>query len=214
MTTHTTPIDLREFHGRYVEAVIGEHLLTTEIGRFSVSKSGSVFFCNNNRGSGINSEDIEKFGYSRGWIVQSSNERVWDSTQLKSITLLDEPKSINPEWDWKDGEIVMLNNREYKVCKIHDDIVVFIVDGRSTGSYTNQEAYIEGWRKLSSSPQRKRVEITEEMFDKTNLIGRKVEYNDEEYEVFGMIHSIGVRTLKLLMITNAVTISQCKLIEE
>jgi len=52
------------------------------------------------------------------------------------------------------------------------------------------------------------------MFDKTNLIGRKVEYNDEEYEVFGMIHSIGVRTLKLLMITNAVTISQCKLIEE
>jgi len=213
MTTHTTPIDLRPYHGREFEGIINGEKCK---GRISIDETGDVMLCQNVYDGADPSElgEFNKYGYKYTCIAQFKYQECWVTTHLTSITLLDEPNPINPEWDWKDGEIVMLNNREYKVCKIHDDIVVFIVDGRSTGSYTNQEAYIEGWRKLSSSPQRKRVEITEEMFDKTNLIGRKVEYNDEEYEVFGMIHSIGVRTLKLLMITNAVTISQCKLIEE
>lgn len=211
MTTHTTPIDLRPFHGRECEATIGEHILSTEKGKISVSKIGSVFFFNNNRGGSINSEEIENFGYSREWIVQSYHESKWDDTQLKSITLLDEPKPINPEWDWKDGEIVRLNNREYKVCKIHDDIVVFIVDGRSTGSYTNQEAYIKGWRKLPPQPQRNLVEITEEMFRSTAWYGKKVMYNGVEQGVYVIHYNRGRFVLTQ---SGEQHYSQCKLIEE
>lgn len=217
MTTHTTPIDLRPFHGRECEATIGEHILSTEKGKISVSKIGSVFFFNNNRGGSINSEEIENFGYSREWIVQSYHESKWDDTQLKSITLLDEPKPINPEWDWKDGEIVEYEGTKYMCIRWNDIIVSFVnIDENSSGSlYTFEEAYLDGYRKLPPPPSRKLVEITEDMFDKTNLIGRKVEYEGRDGQVIGMfIHPDGSRSFTLGGVVGSFNISQCKLIEE
>ena len=161
--------------------------------------------------------EFNKYGYKYTCIAQFKYQECWVTTHLTSITLLDEPKPVNPEWDWKDGEIVRstVDDHEYEMNVFGKIVIpIDITLNKADDNFTFKEAYVCGFRKLPPPPQRKLVEITEEMFDKTNLIGRKVEYNDEEYEVFGMIHSIGVRTLKLLMITNAVTISQCKLIEE
>lgn len=219
MTTHTTPIDLRPFHGRECEATIGEHILSTEKGKISVSKIGSVFFFNNNRGGSINSEEIENFGYSREWIVQSYHESKWDDTQLKSITLLDEPKSINPEWDWKDGEII--NNKLVDPgvtfeARIIRDLFFAISnqDKEVSPAYTFEGAFNSGYRKLPPPPSRKLVEITEEVFDKTNLIGRKVENSGGEEIV---IKAISNEDGKRFVSPNKVqwfSISFCKLIEE
>lgn len=210
MTTHTTPIDLRPYHGRDVKAVIGDYMLTTEIGRFSVSKSGSVFFCNNSRGSGLNLEDIEKFGCSRFWIVQCSTDRVWDSTQLKSITILDEPKSINPEWDWKDGEEVECDEIYHEVCLIHPKIIALINKQTNCayGPYTLEEAYKVGIRKLPPPPSRKLVEITEEIFRSTAWYGKKILYDEKEYTVSAVDYEIGSINYAHWKY------SQCKLIEE
>lgn len=213
-TTHTTPIDLRPFHGRECEAilfssVIGEFKAK---GKISVNNYGDVFLCQNER-DGFRADEM--FGFSYSWGIQDDTELVWDKNHLKSITILDPPSSIDPRWDWKDGEIAIRQKEQYKVCRIHNDIVVFIRDGGATGTYEIEEAYKSGYRKLPSPPTRKLTEITEEMFDKTNLIGRKVEYEGRDGQVIGMfIHPDGSRSFTLGGVVGSFNISQCKLIEE
>lgn len=211
-TTHTTPIDLRGFHGREFEGVLKDGgRERTAKGMISVNKSGRVLCCQNEI-DGISADN--KLGYPFSLCVQFQGDPVWNKSCLTSITILDPPSSIDPRWDWKDGEIAIRQKEQYKVCRIHNDIVVFIRDGGATGTYEIEEAYKSGYRKLPSPPTRKLTEITEEMFDKTNLIGRKVMFNDTERTVFGMITRSNGRYLCIHDTEYNQLIHKCKLIEE
>lgn len=212
-TTHTTPIDLRGFHGREFEGVINDSssTLVSCKGKISVNDNEEVFLCQNIR-LGDLADNLLGFKYS--WRVQLIGKSTWADSELKSITILDPPSSIDPRWDWKDGEIAIRQKEQYKVCRIHNDIVVFIRDGGATGTYEIEEAYKSGYRKLPSPPTRKLTEITEEMFDKTNLIGRKVMFNDTERTVFGMITRSNGRYLCIHDTEYNQLIHKCKLIEE
>ena len=213
-TTHTTPIDLRGFHGREFEGVINDSssTLVSCKGKISVNDNEEVFLCQNIR-LGDLADNLLGFKYS--WRVQLIGKSTWADSELKSITILDPPSSIDPRWDWKDGEIAIRQKEQYKVCRIHNDIVVFIRDGGATGTYEIEEAYKSGYRKLPSPPTRKLTEITEEVFDKTNLIGRKVVYDGKEGQVIGMfIHPDESRSITIRGMVGSFTISQLKLIEE
>jgi hypothetical protein len=83
--------------------------------------------------------------------------------------------------------------------------------GVVVNSGTPEGVYSLGYRKL---PTRKLTEITEEMFDKTNLIGRKVMFNDTERTVFGMITRSNGRYLCIHDTEYNQLIHKCKLIEE
>ena len=210
-TTHTTPIDLRSYHGRECEAVLNNNAETHCKGKISVNDNGQVFVCQDV----INcTQADDKLGFKYSWSVQRSDQNVFWKENLISITILDPPSSIDPRWDWKDGEEVHYDAERKKVCRIHKDIVVFVSNGNATGCYTNEEAYKTGYRKIPSPPTRKLTEITEEMFDKTNLIGRKVVYGEKEYSVVGMHIGCGNRFLEFTAVSYHVIISQCKLIEE
>lgn len=213
MTTHTTPIDLRPYHGRECEAVLNNAGELPCKGKISVNKNGAVFVCQNT----INCTQAEnKLGFKYSWQVQRSDQKVFWDENLISITLLDEPKPINPEWDWKDGEEVYLRGNKYKCHMLKDDLVCFVsaATGVCRKLFTLKAAYNHGFRKLPPQPQRKLVEITEEMFDKTNLIGRKVENSGGEEIV---IKAISNEDGKRFVSPNKVqwfSISFCKLIEE
>jgi len=212
-TTHTTPIDLRPYHGREFEGVLKDGSTERKCkGRVSVNKNMGVFCCQNAI-DGIEAEN--KLGYVFSLCVQFEDEVVFNKIHVTSITILDPLPSIDPRWDWKDGEIAIRQKEQYKVCRIHNDIVVFIRDGGATGTYEIEEAYKSGYRKLPSPPTRKLTEITEEMFDKTNLIGRKVVYDGKEGQVIGMfIHPDESRSITIRGMVGSFTISQLKLIEE
>ena len=218
-TTHTTPIDLRSYHGREFEGVLNDHDSNDVIckGKICIDKFGDVYLCQN-KVKGIRTEDTLGFDYS--WIAQESNESSWSTPSVKSITILDPPSSIDPRWDWKDGEEVAYDDEERKRCRvITDNIVAFICDEGTkaeaiTAQMTFREAYEHGYRKLPSPPSRKLTEITEEMFDKTNLIGRKVMFNDTERTVFGMITRSNGRYLCIHDTEYNQLIHKCKLIEE
>ena len=215
MTTHTTPIDLRPYHGRECEAVLNSSVIGEfkAKGKISVNNDGEVFLCQNER-EGCRADEM--FGFSYSWGVQEKNELVWDKNHLKSITLLDEPKSINPEWDWKDGEIVAKGGNNFKCIVLKDNAVCFLdhVTEMSRKIFSFKGAFDNGYRKLPPPPSRKLVEITEEMFDKTNLIGRKVEFMTATTTVAGMSKNVNGRYLHLNDIEFNQPISQCKLIEE
>ena len=208
-TTHTTPIDLRSYHGREFEGVITQADIEYKSkGKISVNNNQEVYCCQNEV-NGLDAND--KMGFNYSVCVQFQGDSVWNKSCLSSITILDPPSSIDPQWDWKDGEIAIRQKEQYKVCRIHNDIVVFIRDGGATGTYEIEEAYKSGYRKL---PTRKLTEITEEMFDKTNLIGRKVMFNDTERTVFGMITRSNGRYLCIHDTEYNQLIHKCKLIEE
>ena len=218
-TTHTTPIDLRGFHGREFEGVINDSssTLVSCKGKISVNDNEEVFLCQNIR-LGDLADNLLGFKYS--WRVQLIGKSTWADSELKSITILDPPSSIDPRWDWKDGEEVAYDDEERKRCRvITDNIVAFICDEGTkaeaiTAQMTFREAYEHGYRKLPSPPSRKLTEITEEMFDKTNLIGRKVMFNDTERTVFGMITRSNGRYLCIHDTEYNQLIHKCKLIEE
>ena len=213
-TTHTTPIDLRGFHGREFEGVITQADKGYKSkGKISVNDNQEVYCCQNEV-NGFNAND--KMGFNYSVCVQFQDDSVWNKLFLTSITILDQPSSIDPRWDWKDGEIVYIGGNEHTCHVLKDDLVCFMshITGVSRRMFRFKVAYDFGYRKTPSPPTRKLIDITEEMFDKMNLIGRKVEYNEEEYQVSGMIHSEGVRILKVTDTDIWVNISQCKLIEE
>ncbi len=215
-TTHTTPIDLRGFHGRECIATINGIQFN---GKISVNKNGSVFICHDILSLKRINDAEEMFGYKYNYFVQISGDKKY-CEYLKSITILDPPSSIDPRWDWKDGEEVAYDDEERKRCRvITDNIVAFICDEGTkaeaiTAQMTFREAYEHGYRKLPSPPSRKLTEITEEMFDKTNLIGRKVMFNDTERTVFGMITRSNGRYLCIHDTEYNQLIHKCKLIEE
>ena len=209
-TTHTTPIDLRGFHGREYEAIIGEEVLTNVKGKISVNQRGNVYLCQNERAG---SEAQDKLGFKYSWIVQLKGDNVFDEKKLKSITILDPPSSIDPQWDWKDGEEVACGSHLQKIFILINGSVIHIVNDKGVvvNSGTPEGVYSLGYRKL---PTRKLTEITEEMFDKTNLIGRKVMFNDTERTVFGMITRSNGRYLCIHDTEYNQLIHKCKLIEE
>jgi hypothetical protein len=173
-TTHTTPIDLRGFHGREFEGVINDHDNNDVIckGKICIDKLGDVYLCQN-KAKGIRTEDTLGFDYS--WIAQESNESLWSTPSVKSITILDPPSSIDPRWDWKDGEEVAYDDEERKRCRvITDNIVAFICDEGTkaeaiTAQMTFREAYEHGYRKLPSPPSRKLTEMTQEISRRNRL---------------------------------------------
>jgi hypothetical protein len=214
-TTHTTPIDLRGYHGREFEGVINGEKCK---GRISIDAVGDVMLCQNVY-NGANPSSLSEFnyyGYKYTCIAQFSGQIYWTTINLTSITILDPPSSIDPRWDWKDGEIVTNEGVEYEVCFMHKKIIALrdIETNEASGSLTLPEAYGAGYRKLPSPPTRKLTEITEDMFDKTNLIGRKVVYEDVEYTITGMNIGCGNRFVVLPGVPSHTIIHKCKLIEE
>jgi len=209
MTTHTTPIDLRPFHGREFEGVVPRNFNVK--GRISVNKSGRVYLCQNER-EGENADD--KLGFKYSWIVQRENESTWETDYLDSITILDEPKPINPEWDWKDGEIVRstVDDHEYEMNVFGKIVIpIDITLNKAYGNFTFKEAYVCGFRKLPPPQQRKLVEITEEVFRSTVWYGKKVMYGELEQGVYAVHYNSGYFTL---VQSGTIHYSQCKLIEE
>ena len=212
MTTHTTPIDLRPYHGRECEAVLNSSVIGEfkAKGKISVNNDGEVFLCQNERAGCLADE---MFGFSYSWGVQKNNELVWDKNHLKSITFLDEPNPINHEWDWKDGEEVYLRGNKYKCHMLKDDLVCFVsaATGVCRKLFTLKAAYNHGFRKLPPQPQRKLVEITEEMFRSTAWYGKKVIWADKERKII----AVDYETNNLHFGLNRQShYSQCKLIEE
>ena len=211
-TTHTTPIDLRSYHGREFEGVLNDHDSNDVIckGKICIDKLGDVYLCQN-KVKGIRTEDTLGFDYS--WIAQESNESLWSTPSVKSITILDPLPSIDPQWDWKDGEEVACGSHLQKIFILINGSVIHIVNdkGGVVNSGTPEGVDSLGYRKL---PTRKLTEITEEMFDKTNLIGRKVVCEGSEKRIYGMIDGNGGRKLKITDTDIWVYLSQCKLIEE
>jgi len=212
MTTHTTPIDLREFHGRYVEATIEG---ITFKGKLSINSKGHVYICHNCFQLKRPNYIEEMFGYDYNYCAQLSGEEVC-ADSITYITILGESKPINPEWDWKDGEEVYLRGNKYKCHMLKDDLVCFAsaATGVCRKLFTLKAAYNHGFRKLPPQPQRKLVEITEDMFDKTNLINHRVEFINEDYTVNGMRLASGKRLLSLIGIQAEININECKLIEQ
>ena len=212
MTTHTTPIDLRPYHGRECEAVLNSCVIGEfkAKGKISVNNYGEVFLCQNERDGG---RADEMFGFSYSWRIQENTELVWDKNHLKSITILDEPKSINPEWDWKDGEEVChINNPigRWRIVLNGNIIHVFSFDGISVCSGNNDGVFNSGYRKLPPPP-RKLVEITEEVFRSTAWYGKKVIWADKERKII----AVDYETNNLHFGLNRQShYSQCKLIEE
>ena len=211
-TTHTTPIDLRGFHGREFEGVINDSssTLVSCKGKISVNDNEEVFLCQNIR-LGDLADNLLGFKYS--WRVQLIGKSTWADSELKSITILDPPSSIDPQWDWKDGEEVACGSHLQKIFILINGSVIHIVNDKGVvvNSGTPEGVYSLGYRKL---PTRKLTEITEEMFDKTNLIGRKVMFNDTERTVFGMITRSNGRYLCIHDTEYNQLIHKCKLIEE
>ena len=195
MTTHTTPIDLRPYHGRECEIVLtngkiikSKIMLDRDKDLYVKDKNGPVW-------------------------IQDKQFPTFLKSVIKSITLLDEPKSINPEWDWKDGEEVYLRGNKYKCHMLKDDLVCFAsaATGVCRKLFTLKAAYNHGFRKLPPPPQRKLVEITEEMFRSTAWYGKKVMYGELEQGVYAVHYNSGFFTL---VQSGTVHYSQCKLIEE
>ena len=211
-TTHTTPIDLRSYHGREFEGVLNDHDSNDVIckGKICIDKFGDVYLCQN-KVKGIRTEDTLGFDYS--WIAQESNESSWSTPSVKSITILDPLPSIDPQWDWKDGEEVACGSHLQKIFILINGSVIHIVNDKGVvvNSGTPEGVYSLGYRKL---PTRKLTEITEEMFDQTNLIGRRVMFNDTERTVFGMITRSNGRYLCIHDTEYNQLIHKCKLIEE
>lgn len=212
MTTHTTPIDLRPYHGREFEGIINGEKCK---GRISIDENGDVMLCQNVYDGADPSElgEFNKYGYKYTCIAQFKYQECWVTTHLTSITLLDEPNPINPEWDWKDGEEVYLRGNKYKCHMLKDDLVCFAsaATGVCRKLFTLKAAYNHGFRKLPPPPQRKLVEITEEMFRSTAWYGKKVMYGELEQGVYAVHYNSGFFTL---VQSGTVHYSQCKLIEE
>lgn len=219
-TTHTTPIDLRGFHGREFEGVLKDGgRERTAKGMISVNKSGRVLCCQNEI-DGISADN--KLGYPFSLCVQFQGDPVWNKSCLTSITILDPPSSIDPRWDWKDGEEVESDDDEERMkCRvISDNIVAFVfnvgTDKESLSSFkTFREAYNNGYRKLPSPPTRKLTEITEEMFRSTAWYGKKVMVGTIEYDVI-TVYNLS-QDFELFAKGYGKTTkdySQCKLIEE
>lgn len=210
-TTHTTPIDLRGFHGREFEGVINAHGGNVSCkGKIFVDKKKRVFLCQNGV-NGMIADELLGFKYS--WRVQNEDMNKWNAEWLDSITILDPLPSIDPQWDWKDGEEVACGSHLQKIFILINGSVIHIVNDKGVvvNSGTPEGVYSLGYRKL---PTRKLTEITEEMFDKTNLIGRKVMFNDTERTVFGMITRSNGRYLCIHDTEYNQLIHKCKLIEE
>jgi len=209
MTTHTTPIDLRPFHGRYVEATIEG---ITFKGKLSINSKGHVYICHNCFQLKRPNYIEEMFGYDYNYCAQLSGEEVC-ADSITYITILGESKPINPEWDWKDGEEVYLRGNKYKCHMLKDDLVCFAsaATGVCRKLFTLKAAYNHGFRKLPPQPQRKLVEITEEMFRSTAWYGKKVLYGELEQGVYAVHYNSGFFTL---VQSGTVHYSQCKLIEE
>lgn len=212
-TTHTTPIDLRSYHGREFEGVLNGIKCK---GRISIDSEKDVMFCQNiyKGAPPFNNDTFNYFGFKYTACAQFSNEPFFvpDRT-IHSITILDPPSSIDPQWDWKDGEEVACGSHLQKIFILINGSVIHIVNDKGVvvNSGTPEGVYSLGYRKL---PTRKLTEITEEMFDKTNLIGRKVMFNDTERTVFGMITRSNGRYLCIHDTEYNQLIHKCKLIEE
>ena len=210
-TTHTTPIDLRSYHGREFEGVITQADIEYKSkGKISVNNNQEVYCCQNEV-NGLDAND--KMGFNYSVCVQFQGDSVWNKSCLSSITILDPPSSIDPQWDWKDGEEVACGSHLQKIFILINGSVIHIVNDKGVvvNSGTPEGVYSLGYRKL---PTRKLTEITEEMFDQTNLIGRKVMFNDTERTVFGMITRSNGRYLCIHDTEYNQLIHKCKLIEE
>ena len=190
-TTHTTPIDLRGFHGRECEVktksgrVIKSMILLDFDGDLFVEDASGRFF------------------------IQRVERNIYNS-EVKSITILDPPSSIDPRWDWKDGEIVYIGGNEHTCHVLKDDLVCFMsnITGVSRRMFRFKVAYDFGYRKL---PTRKLTEITEEIFRSTAWGNKKVMYNAVEQGIYGVDYYGKCFTL----VQNGTQhYSQCKLIEE
>ena len=206
-TTHTTPIDLRGFHGRECEAVLNNEAEIHCKGKISVNDNGQIFVCQDV----INcTQADDKLGFKYSWQVQRSDQDVFWKENLISITILDPPSSIDPRWDWKDGEIVENGDNKFEVCFIHDKIITMrnIKTNACRLPRTLEEAYRSGYRKL---PTRKLTEITEEMFRSTAWYGKKVMYNGVEQGIYAVHYDVNSFTL---IQNGEQDYSQCKLIEE
>lgn len=208
-TTHTTPIDLRGFHGREFEGVINGIKCK---GRISIDEVGDVMLCQNVF-SGASPSSIgafDSFGYNLTCIAQFSNKDHYASGYISSITILDPPSSIDPRWDWKDGEEVACGSHLQKIFILINGSVIHIVNDKGVvvNSGTPEGVYSLGYRKL---PTRKLTEITEEMFRSTAWYGKKVMYNGVEQGIYAVHYDVNSFTL---IQNGEQDYSQCKLIEE
>lgn len=158
MTTHTTPIDLREFHGRYVEATIEG---ITFKGKLSINSKGHVYICHNCFQLKRPNYIEEMFGYDYNYCAQLSGEEVC-ADSITYITILGESKPINPEWDWKDGEEVYLRGNKYKCHMLKDDLVCFAsaATGVCRKLFTLKAAYNHGFRKLPPQQNKSKHRIS------------------------------------------------------